>query len=122
MLLAQGSEGLAWIRRLPGPDEDRLRHAENARSVPKREQEQQEQVSESPGIQSQPGTGGLQLENCGRNDSQTSWWGDDEISSASSFERECDKAARRIGRLFDSFPYQEQGGSSTNTISNTVSR
>jgi len=65
MLLAQGSEGINWIARLPGDD----------------------------GGVAEKGQGGEGL-----------WWSHGGISGASSFERECDKAAKRVGNLFEAPP------------------
>lgn len=78
MLLAQGSEGHKWINRLPGSDQD--------------------------------GGGDDDMGGC-KNASETSlgggkeggslWWCAGGVTGASLFERECDKAAKMIGRLFD---------------------
>lgn len=76
MLLAQGSEGEGWIKRLPGCDDNR---AQTRQGVSK------EHCEASPG-------GGEGV-----------WWADG-VSGASLFERECDKAAKLIGRLFDATP------------------
>lgn len=76
MLLAQGSEGEGWINRLPGCDDNRAQTGQGGLK---------EHCEASPG-----GEEGV-------------WWGDG-VRGASLFERECDKAAKLIGRLFDATP------------------
>lgn len=73
MLLAQGSEGEAWINRLPGRDDNEAK------------------------------TGGFEgpCEAFPRGEAGGGWWTDG-VVGASLFERECDKAAKMVGRLFDS--------------------
>lgn len=75
MLLARGSEGGKWIRRLPGDDP----------SLSREEQGGKEEVLGS----AQPGDWSK----------DEGWWADG-ISGASAFEQACQRAAGRIGNLF----------------------
>lgn len=74
MLLAQGAEGAAWVSRLPGRDAI----VNNPEST--------------PGRNGEDGTG---------DESEEAWWIDGGVTGASLFDRECDKAAKKIGLLYD---------------------
>lgn len=76
MLLAQGSEGEKWIQCLPGHD-----------------------VGYDPGSALVDCDGGVDV----TFPTVEHWWGKG-ASSASLFERECDKAAKRTGWLFETPP------------------
>lgn len=81
MLMAQGGEGAEWIARLPGRDISNFRkHGVNCSS------------------ETLPGSS---AKSCNGYDGDKEWWVDGGMIGASLFERECDKAARKIGRLYD---------------------
>lgn len=111
MLLAQGSEGQKWIDRLPGPNDrqgdsnksdtnssnknnncsTRTIHSENGSKVFLNDD--QEGKSDGNGVLAPLDSEEVVGEGL--------WWCHGGVSGASLFERECDKAARRVGRLFD---------------------
>lgn len=127
MLLAQGTEGERWIYRLPGYDaccndrnafeNDVDGHVDNA-------------GNERPATSWVENGAGNVLESCLENGAgkvlrrvpsgcssllnghgccsaikgNGGWWFDGGVAGASLFERECDRAARRIGMLFDGIP------------------
>lgn len=110
MLLAQGKEGAEWIRRLPGPQELRQKNALSEGSGTAALVNRGGVgvgIAGKEGISARSGHQGDHHDSppsvaCGERPDGGGWWGKgDIISSASLFERECDKAARRIGRIFD---------------------
>lgn len=106
MLLAQGVEGTVWINRLPGPDNSDTTH--DIEANPKHLLDgESTSLERSSGRTRESGDIGCVMDGTGEvaceasNDGSAWWWGVGGISSVSSFERECDKTARRIGVMFD---------------------
>ncbi|CAN0288691.1 unnamed protein product [Scytosiphon promiscuus] len=94
MMLAQGSQGQKWIERLPGPDRQR-------KSVNDRNRDEQALTRDEGDLKAS-------LEAAG-GERAGSWWCQGGVSGASLFERECDKAAKRVGRLFDAPQLKKAG-------------
>ncbi|CAM9097761.1 unnamed protein product, partial [Hapterophycus canaliculatus] len=98
MLLAQGSEGQKWIERLPGPDRQDNSISSNNRNDSTCNNsnthiENGSKTWDDGGVTAPLDSAGVAGEG--------SWWCQGGVSGASLFERECDKAAKRVGRLFD---------------------
>lgn len=108
MLLAQGSEGQKWIGRLPGPDRQGNSSISGDTSNDRQDDNRSINITQSedtPNIYARNGPTQTGDEAAG----EWSWWCQGGVSGASLFERECDKAAKRVGRLFDAPQLRKAG-------------